>query len=503
MEKIVVETKILSLPGDHVFTLDSGKSLRGMKIAYETYGTLSAAKDNAILICHALSGDAHAAFYGSPDDKKPGWWDVMIGPGKPFDTDKYFIISSNVIGGCKGSTGPASINPETNRPYGMTFPFITIHDMVRAQSVLIDHLDIDTLFAVAGGSMGGMQAMAWAKIFPARVKLCIPIATALYQSAQNIALHEVGRKSIMSDPNFNGGDYYGHEHPKAGLSIARMVGHISYLSDDAMQKKFGRRLQNMERYAFDITDEFQVESYLDYQGESFIRRFDANSYVFITRAIDYFDMGFETSPAGVFADVTARFLVLSYSSDWLYPPYQCEEIVSACKANAIPVTYVKVETDAGHDGFLIKNDMHESVVRSFLDSAYRAEVPVRSTSADERLDFQFILDEVPEGSRILDLGSGDGTLLARLARSKRCTVQGVEIDRANFLACVDNGVAVMQRDLNDVLSDYPENAFDYVIFNLTIQMTKHAVRALDEAHRIRRRVIASYPKFGYYANLLS
>ncbi|MBI4977719.1 MAG: homoserine O-acetyltransferase [Spirochaetes bacterium] len=510
LEKTIVATQFFNFPAGVSLALDSGKTLSNVTIAYETYGTLSAKKDNAILICHALSGDAHAAFYSSAEDKKPGWWDTMIGPGKPFDTEKYFIICSNVIGGCKGSTGPSSVNPETGRPYGPSFPFITIGDMVRAQAHLIDHLGIGRLFAVAGGSMGGMQAMEWARSYPKRVRLCLPVATALYQSTQNIALHEIGRKSIMSDPNYRGGNFYDGEHPKAGLSIARMVGHISYLSDDAMTKKFGRRLQNMERYAFDLTDEFEVESYLDYQGESFIKRFDANSYIYITRAIDYFDIGYEAASLDkAFPKSDARFLVISFSSDWLYPPYQSEEIVTACKANHRPVTYVNITTNAGHDAFLIRNQTQEAVVRDFLDNEYRSIAEDRShhfiSSQNDipRFDHRLIFDEIPSHSRVLDLGCGDGFLMHMLAKEKGCLTQGVEIDHANFLSCVSKRVDVIKHDFNDIFNGYPDNSFDYVLFNLTIQMTINASEALDAAVRVGRTVIVSFPNFAYIGNTVA
>ncbi len=347
--------------------LESGESLGPITIAYETYGTLNAARDNAILVLHALSGDAHVAGSHAGDDEKLGWWDDMVGPGKGLDTDKYFIICSNVIGGCQGSTGPASVNPATGRPYGLHFPVLTIADMVSAQVRLIDHLGIDRLLAVVGGSMGGMQALEWAVAHPSRVRVAIPLATTPRLSPQSIALNEVGRQAIYADPNWQKGDYYGRTAPDSGLALARMIGHITYLSDKSMHQKFGRRLQTRERYGFDFSTEFAVESYLQYHGQSFIRRFDANSYLYITKAMDYFDLanGHGTL-AKRFAGVTSRFLVVSFSSDWLYPPYQSKELVRALKANGGDVTYCEIESSYGHDAFLLETDRLAGLMADFL-----------------------------------------------------------------------------------------------------------------------------------------
>jgi homoserine O-acetyltransferase len=347
--------------------LESGQKLGPITLAYETYGELNKEKDNAILIFHALSGDAHAAGKHTAEDKKVGWWDSMIGPGKGFNTDKYFVICANVIGGCKGSTGPASVNPKTGKPYGTDFPVITIRDMVRSQKCLIDHLGVSQLLAVTGGSMGGMQSLEWAVCFPGTVRSVILFATAACQSPQNIALQEVGRKAIINDPNWHGGHYYGKGSPAHGLAVARMLGHISYLSDVSMGQKFGRRLQGKEKYSFDFSPEFQVESYLHHQGDAFTRRFDANSYLYITRAIDYFDMsdGGKTL-ADRFKDVHSKFLVISFSTDWLYPPYQSEEIVRALKANSIDVTYNNINSSFGHDAFLVDDKKLAPIVGTFL-----------------------------------------------------------------------------------------------------------------------------------------
>ncbi len=352
---------------DEPLLLESGESLGPITVAYETYGKLNSARSNAILVLHALSGDAHVAGSHPGEDEKVGWWDDMVGPGKGLDTDKYFIICSNVIGGCQGSTGPASINPTTGRPYGLHFPVLTIADMVSAQVRLIDHLGIQSLLAVVGGSMGGMQALQWTVGYPDRVKAVIPLATTPRLSPQTIALNEVGRQAIYADPNWQKGDYYGRTAPDSGLALARMIGHITYLSDKSMHQKFGRRLQTRERYGFDFSTEFAVESYLQYHGRSFTRRFDANSYLYITKAMDYFDLANgQNSLAKRFADVTSRFLVVSFSSDWLYPSYQSKELVRALKANGADVTYCEIESSYGHDAFLLETERLAGLMADFL-----------------------------------------------------------------------------------------------------------------------------------------
>jgi homoserine O-acetyltransferase len=347
--------------------LECGRSLGPITLAYETYGELSAAKDNAVLILHALSGNAHAAGYHQPGEHQPGWWDIMIGPGKAFDTRKYFVICSNVIGGCKGSTGPSSINPQTGRPYGLTFPIVTIHDMVNTQKMLMDHLGIEQLLCVVGGSMGGMQVLQWVVSYPERVRLAIPIATTSKLSTQAIAFDEVGRQAIQSDPHWKGGDYYGKPIPRRGLAIARMIGHITYLSERSMHQKFGRKLQNKTEYGYDFLADFQVESYLQYKGDHFVDRFDANSYLYISKAMDYFDLA---QPYGkleqAFANVLAKFLVISFSSDWLFPSYQSKEIVSALRHVGAETIYTEIQSDYGHDAFLLESVQLSSLISNFL-----------------------------------------------------------------------------------------------------------------------------------------
>lgn len=359
----IVETKYFTFAQGKKLRLESGLELGPITLAYETYGELNEEKDNVILVVHALSGDAHAAGFHQGDDK-PGWWENMIGPGKAFDTSKYFIICSNVIGGCKGSTGPSSENLATAKPYALDFPIITIEDMVGAQRYLIDYLEIPKLLCVAGGSMGGMQALQWVASFPQRLHSAIPIATTLKHSPQQIAFDEVGRQAVMVDPEWLNGNYYGKSKPERGLAVARMIGHITYMSDKSMEKKFSRKLKK-EEYSFTFKTDFEVEGYLRYQGDSFVKRFDANSYLYITKAMDYFDL----SEGKLFAKKNkpdTRFLVIAFKSDWLYPAYQSLEIVQQLKSRHIDVTYCEIKSTYGHDAFLLEGDEQSRLVKHFL-----------------------------------------------------------------------------------------------------------------------------------------
>lgn len=350
--------------------LSNGIKLGPITIAYETYGELNSKKNNAILIFHALSGDAHAAGYNDPDDKKPGWWDTMIGPEKPFDTNKYFVICANVIGGCKGSTGPSSINPLTGKPYGLNFPVISINDLIVPQKKLLDYLGIEKLFCIAGGSMGGMQVLQWLVTYPGSTAGAMIIATSPTHTAQAIAFNSVGRYAIISDPNWNNGNYYNGEKPKIGLSIARMIGHITYLSEESMHKKFGREsIKGIDSSAINFIKEFEVESYLHYQGESFIKRFDANSYLYISKAIDNFDIteGYDNL-AEALQNIKAKCFVLSFTSDWLYPKEQSMKIVKALKINGIETVYTNFESEYGHDSFLLEDERLKKLLSGFLSS---------------------------------------------------------------------------------------------------------------------------------------
>jgi len=351
--------------------LDCGQKISHVNIRYETYGKLDAQRKNAILILHALSGDAHVAGYHADSDKKPGWWDEMVGPGKAFDSNKYYIVCSNVLGGCSGSTGPQSINPRTGKKYNMDFPVITIADMVRAQERLMRHLNIPQWLSVGGGSMGGMQALQWALDYPNKIRSVLAIATAASLSSQGIAFNWVGREAVMSDANWSKGEY-NENLPERGLATARMLAHITYLSDESMNQKFGRRLREINEYAYDFTRNFEVESYLDYQGQRFVERFDANSYLYITRAIDYFDLSASASGdlSLALSHVKAPFLVISFSSDWLFPPEDSKEIVRALRSNNIDVVYCDIKSIYGHDAFLLETVTLNSLITDFLACRY-------------------------------------------------------------------------------------------------------------------------------------
>ncbi|WP_405267485.1 homoserine O-acetyltransferase [Methanobrevibacter sp.] len=360
----VVETEYLNIK--EPIELDSGQTLEEVTVAYETYGELNKQKSNAILVCHALTGDAHAAGWHK-GDKKPGWWEIVIGPGKALDSEKYFIICSNVLGGCKGTTGPSSINPKTEKEYGLEFPVITISDMVKVQKKLVDHFGINQLYAVIGGSMGGMQVLEWMVSYPKMMKKAIPIATAAMSYPQQIAFNAVGRQSIFSDPNWNGGNYYDSgKIPRNGLSLARMIAHITYLSDESMDIKFGRGLQDKDEISYDFTVDFQVESYLKHQGETFVKRFDANSYLYITKAVDLFDLSVSNSLIDGLKNVEAKVEVISVDSDWLYPSEQSMEIVTALNANDIEVSYSEIKSNYGHDAFLLETGQLNYIFAKFL-----------------------------------------------------------------------------------------------------------------------------------------
>lgn len=360
---------------DDKLRLQSGAIFGPVTVAYQTYGTLNASGDNAILICHALSGDSHVAGIHA-ENGRLGWWEIMVGPNKPLDTNRYFIICANVLGGCKGTTGPASINPRTGKPYGLEFPIITIEDMVRIQHRLLVELGVTRLLTVIGGSMGGMQALAWSKLYPELVSSVIPIATSARLTAQGIAWNEIGRRAIMTDANWNNGNYYepGRARPESGLAVARMVGHLTYLSEESMTLKFGRRLRNRDSYSYSFGVDFEVESYLAHQGETFNQRFDANSYLYITRAMDYFDMSAgAASLSAAFSRTTAQFLFISFSSDWLYPPNQSEEMVTALRegGRANAVEYLAATSIYGHDAFLLEIEQQGPVITNFLQKVQK------------------------------------------------------------------------------------------------------------------------------------
>jgi homoserine O-acetyltransferase len=359
---------------DQPLLLDSGHRIDFLQIAYQTYGTLNADKSNAILICHALTGDQHVA-NEHPVTGKPGWWSEMVGPGLPINTDRYFVICSNVVGGCMGTTGPASTNPATDRVYGLDLPVITVRDMVRAQAMLLDRLGIESLFCVVGGSLGGMQVLAWATTFPDRVFSALPIATGPRHSSQNIAFHEVGRQAVMADPDWRFGRYLdAGTSPRKGLAVARMAAHITYLSDSALHRKFGRNLQDRDKPTFGFDADFQIESYLRHQGSTFVDRFDANSYLYMTRAMDYFDIAAEHGGrlANAFLGTKTRFCVVSFTSDWLFPTVESKTVVRALNAAGASVSFVEIATDRGHDAFLLDEPEMFATISGFLSSAGHA-----------------------------------------------------------------------------------------------------------------------------------
>lgn len=496
--------------------LELGGELPALTIAYETHGTLNAERDNAVLICHALSGDSHVARHADDPNDVPGWWDLMVGPGKPIDTDRYFVVCPNVLGGCSGTTGPNSINPATDRPYGRDFPNITIADMVHAQHRLIDHLGIDQLLAVVGGSLGGMQALTWSTRYPDRVAGCAPIATCPRLTSQALAFDIVGRNAILSDPYFQDGQYYDAEHkPDSGLAIARMLGHITYLSREAMKDKFEADRFHPHDIATDFEKKFSVGSYLAHQGNKFVERFDANSYLTLSMAMDMFDLGSTHEQlVDAFAVAQCRWLVLSFSSDWLFPSFQSRQIVNALVARGKPVSYCEVQSSAGHDAFLLRDalDRFGEMVHGFLDNLHhpRREEPgpvVAVESSDHhhptsiyharRLDYDLILQLIELGSSVLDLGCGQGGLLVRLKQEKHDCVMGIELDERAIVTSVGRGLDVVQHDLNRGLLPFNDGQFDYVVLSQALQAVDHVETAIDEMLRVGKRCIVSFPNVAY------
>jgi homoserine O-acetyltransferase len=493
--------------------LACGKKLGPIDVAYETYGKPYATGDNAVLICHALSGNAHVAGYNSPNDKKPGWWDNMVGPGKGIDTNKYYVICSNFLGGCSGTTGPSSINPKTGKPYGLDFPIITVGDMVKVQKLLLDKLGVKKLLAVTGGSIGGMQVLQWAIEYPDFVKAALPIATTSHLSAQSIAFDAVGRNAILADSNFADGQYHDTGQPARGLGIARMIGHITYLSEAGMREKFGRKLRTADDYKYDFDSEFAVETYLDYQGQSFVERFDANSYLYITRASDYFDLAKDYgSLEKAFANVKSRFLVVSFSSDWLFTPAQSRTIVDALAANRKDVSYCNVASPYGHDAFLLEPDALGRFICCFLKATYDPKnlrpcscyaqrgrgLSVLEQPNRARVDYDLIESLIEPNSTVLDVGCGDGELLASLVRDKNIKGEGIELDQELVLDCVCRGLPVIQQDVEQGLGYYGDKSFDYVILSQTVQTLKNPEKAFLELLRVGKKVIVSFPNFAHW-----
>jgi len=510
-----------SVTFDGPLKLARGGELPQVTVAYETYGWLNAARDNAVLICHALSGDSHVAKHDECDD--PGWWDVAVGPGKPIDTDRYFVICPNVLGGCRGSTGPNTLNPATGKPFGSDFPLITVDDIMAAQRLLIDHLGIDRLRAVIGGSLGGQMALTWATRHPDRVAGIALIATAPRLTSQALAFDVIGRNAILRDPNYRDGQYYSEgPKPDVGLAIARMLGHITYLSREAMTQKFDPDRLRAREIRTQFETKFSVGSYLAYQGDKFVERFDANSYLTLSMALDLFDFGATREELiRNFQSAECRWLVVSFTSDWLFPPFQSRQMVDALVALNQPVSYCDVKSDCGHDAFLLPDELeiYGGMLTAFLanleeddsalaesgagsaDDSWQVGAGPREAShfrrADGRLDYHTMLELIEPGASVLDLGCGRGGLLRELKRRGHQRLIGVELDELEIVECVRRGLDVIQADLNRGLEVFADGQFDYVILSRTLQTVMDVERVLNEMLRVGRQGIVSFPNLGY------
>jgi homoserine O-acetyltransferase/O-succinyltransferase len=511
----LVETRIIRVvEPDHPLELVCGRTLAPIDVAYETYGTLSPAGDNAILICHALSGDAHVAGVHSGDARKGGWCDSMVGPGKGIDTDRYFVICSNVLGGCGGTTGPSSINPQTGTPYGLDFPIVTIHDMVTVQKLLLERLGVHQLLAAIGGSLGGMQVLQWMIDYPGFIRAAIPIATTTHLSAQSIAFDAVGRNAILGDGHFRDGQYHDGDGPDRGLAIARMIGHITYLSEEGMREKFGRTLRHAQDYRYDFNSEFSVETYLDHQGQTFVERFDANSYLYITKASDYFDLQKDYgSLRQAFAGVQARTLVVSFDSDWLFTPSQSHAMVDALLVGGKDVSYAEIESSYGHDAFLLETQTLGALICCFLQATaspgqWPGHCPHCAKNGPplthfeqaqrSRVDYELIESLIEPGSTVLDVGCGDGELLAQLRDRKGVVGEGIEREPDQVLQCVCKGLPVLQYNIDHGLPAKEDHSVDVVILSQTVQTLGDPRKVLLELLRVGKKVIVSFPNFAYW-----
>lgn len=494
--------------------LELGEELQGVTVAYETYGRLNEARDNAILICHALSGDSHVARH-APEDS-PGWWDIVVGPGKAIDTDRYFVICSNSLGGCRGTTGPNSNNPATGRIYGADFPTVTAGDMVEVQRRLVDHLGIDRLLAVVGGSMGGHQVLTWAIRYPDRVAGAIALATCARLTTQAIAFDVVGRNAIRTDPDFKGGQYLDENTvPAVGLALARMLGHITYLSPEAMREKFGADRLKPRELATEFEKQFSVGTYLAYQGDKFVERFDANSYIKLSLAMDLFDLG---DTAGALAENLSksqcRWLIVSFTSDWLFPPRQSQDLTNTLIALGKPVSYCNVVSSCGHDAFLLPDELP---VYGGLMSAFLENLRIVSPSGIEdddlyvhsstsifgalrrpRIDYDQIARLIQPSASVLDLGCGRGSFLSKLRADKKRKLMGIEINEEDVLYCLQRGLDVIQGDLNTGLDPFPDTQFDYVVLSHTLPAVRDVERLLADMLRVGKRSIVSFPNFAYF-----
>jgi len=495
---------------DEPLGLESGGTLPKVTVAFETYGQLNESHDNAILICHAISGDSHVAKHN--DEDEPGWWDILVGPGKPVDTNRFFVVCPNLLGGCRGTTGPGSINPPTGKPYGSDFPTITIGDMVEVERRLLDKLGIGQLVAIIGGSIGGHQVLTWAIRHPDRLRGAVLLASSPRLTSQALAFDVVGRNAIRRDPYFHGGQYYDQPHgPAVGLALARMIGHITYLSAEAMSQKFeGDRLHPREE-AIEFEKTFSVGSYLGHQGTKFVERFDANSYLTLSLAMDLFDLGGTPQQlAASFRPARCRWLVLSFSSDWLFPPGQSREIANALVHNNATVSYCNIQSDCGHDAFLLPDDFdrYGEMIRAFIQNLAPAphapgiakdELPGRTSIFHERrLDYDRIVELIPPGASVLDLGCGSGRLLARLKNQGRGSLVGVELDERKILGALQRNLDVIQADLNEGLQTFADRQFDCVVLSQTLQAVKDVEGVIAEMLRVGAAGIVSFPNLAFY-----
>jgi homoserine O-acetyltransferase len=499
---------------DEPFHLERGGQLPSITVVYETYGALNDRRDNAVLICHAISGDSHVAGHDQQDDL--GWWDIAVGPGKAVDTDRYFVICPNILGGCRGTTGPNSTNPRTGRPYGTDFPMITMGDIVRVQRRLIDHLEIPRLLAVVGGSLGGHMALAWATQYPDRMAGTAAIATSPRLTSQALAFDVVSRNAILHDPGYQSGHYYDQgPGPKVGLAIARMLGHITYLSRESMMEKFDADRLSPRDVATQFETKFSVGSYLAYQGDRFGERFDANSYITLSMAMDVFDLGSTPEQlAAALRPATCRWLVVSFTSDWLFPPFQSQQLVDALLANNQPVSYCNVQSLCGHDAFLLPDDLDRfgALLSGFLDNLNGT--GVRGDAAHEghgggakptsifhdlqRLDYDSIAQLIPPGASVLDLGCGTGGLLSLLRDRGYQQIMGIELDQHAVVSCVRRGLDVIQADLNKGLASFADGQFDFVVLSQTLQTIIDVRLVINEMLRVGRQGIVSFPNLGYH-----
>jgi homoserine O-acetyltransferase len=500
-----------SVTFDEPLPLERDGALEEVTVVYETYGQLNEARDNAILICHALTGDSHVARH-DPDDE-PGWWDLveMVGPGCPIDTDRYFVICPNVLGGCRGTTGPNSTHPATGKPYGQEFPTVTVRDMVNLQLRLVDHLGIERLLAVVGGSMGGHQVLQWGVEHSQRVKGCVALATSPRLTSQSLAFDVVGRNAIMHDPNYRDGQYYdGGEIPRVGLAIARMLGHITYLSREAMAEKFDATRTQPRDIQTGFEKHFSVGTYLAHQGSKFVERFDANSYITLSMAMDLFDLG--DTPAELertFDPSQCSWLVVSFTSDWLFPPEQSQEIVQALIRTDAPVSYCNVSSSCGHDAFLLPDNFeaYGPLVGAYLANLAGSapdrpgDLPDMTRSSRVvhagREDYERICRLIPPQATVLDLGCGSGGLMLALRRRAHATRVGLEVQQDRVIECVQRGLYCIQADLNEGLRVFTDGQFDYVVLSLTLQAVYDVRGVLAEMVRVGRRGVVTFPNFAY------